>query len=266
MINKEQNGYCIHCDGCSNSILMVEAKDYKELHASAKESGWINRKINEEWLNFCSDVCYQNKIKLLSKCNSIDNQDKSGIFDIELNYITNDTIKEQTKQLLNELPDYFFNVATSSTGKYHPKYCQGQGGLVRHTKAAVRVAVELLRLEYYQNANQWKDYIIASLILHDGLKHGYLKEDGTHNPYSDPKHPAYMTNFIVEKSKLLQPDAAQFLSSLVLTHMGQWNFNDRTGEYTAPKPQSSEQHFVHLCDYLASRKCMEIDSNEPFVL
>ena len=46
--------------------------------------------------------------------------------------------------LIDSLPDYFFEVAAASTGKYHPKYAQGEGGLVRHTKAAVKIAYELL--------------------------------------------------------------------------------------------------------------------------
>lgn len=43
------------------------------------------------------------------------------------------------------------------------------------------------------------------------------------------------------------------ISRLIASHMGQWNraFNSNV---TLPKPKSDIQQFVHLCDYLASRK------------
>ena len=69
---------------------------------------------------------------------------KEEMFKSELGYIKNDKIKESAKTMINLLPDYFFHEAASSTGKYHPKYALGDGGLLRHTKAAVRFAYELL--------------------------------------------------------------------------------------------------------------------------
>ena len=62
----------------------------------------------------------------------------------EINYIKNEKYRENAKILIEGLPDYFFSVPASSTGKYHPKFSSGDGGLVRHTKAAVRIAYELL--------------------------------------------------------------------------------------------------------------------------
>ena len=47
------------------------------------------------------------------------------------------------------LPEYFFEVAASSTGKYHPVYALGVGGLVRHTIAAVEIANEMYRMDMY---------------------------------------------------------------------------------------------------------------------
>ena len=46
--------------------------------------------------------------------------------------------------LIELLPNYFFEVPASSTGKYHPEFALGDGGLIRHTKVAVRIAYELL--------------------------------------------------------------------------------------------------------------------------
>ena len=73
--------------------------------------------------------------------------DKVKTFEKELEYIVDDNIKESAKTMIELLPDYFFHEAASSTGKYHPSYALGDGGLVRHTKAAVRVAMNYLVIQ-----------------------------------------------------------------------------------------------------------------------
>ena len=55
---------------------------------------------------------------------------KSDLFKDELNYLKNEDIKKSAMELINLLPDYFFHEAASSTGKYHPKYALGDGGLL----------------------------------------------------------------------------------------------------------------------------------------
>ena len=64
--------------------------------------------------------------------------DKCKALETELNLIQNEQLKTLAQRLVLKLPDYFFTVAASSTGKYHPAYSLGTGGLLRHTKAAVR--------------------------------------------------------------------------------------------------------------------------------
>ena len=46
---------------------------------------------------------------------------------------------------IQNLPDYFFTVPASSSGKYHAKFASGEHGLIFHTKAAFYVATELLK-------------------------------------------------------------------------------------------------------------------------
>ena len=68
---------------------------------------------------------------------------KSDNFNTEIARINDNIIKEDTKYLLNNLPDYFYRVQAASTGKYHPRYALGELGLVRHVKAAVCLAHNL---------------------------------------------------------------------------------------------------------------------------
>ena len=55
--------------------------------------------------------------------------DKTRVFAKELLLIEDKYIRETTEKIITELPDYFFRTAASSTGKYHPKYALGDGGL-----------------------------------------------------------------------------------------------------------------------------------------
>ncbi len=181
---------------------------------------------------------------------------KDEKFKTEISYIKNEKYKENAKILINMLPDYFFEVAASSTGKYHPSFALGEGGLLRHTKVAVKIAKELLDDESigYMYSEKEKDLIIISIIMHDGLKHGLTKEK-----YTRFDHPILMANFIKDnKDKLtLTDEEVDFISTLISSHMGPWTTNPYS-EVVLPKPNNKYQRFVHMCDFLASRKFLDI--------
>lgn len=191
--------------------------------------------------------------------------DKCKALETELNLIQNEQLKTLAQRLVSKLPDYFFTVAASSTGKYHPTYSLGTGGLLRHTKAAVRIAAELLRLEMYSSLKLVQDYIIIALILHDGWKHGHYNEDGTFSQWTKSGHSRICAEWLEKDCiGLASNEVLNYIASLILTHMGQWNMDYKTGGCFAPKPATQEQCFVHLCDYLASRKCLEMNFDIPF--
>lgn len=169
--------------------------------------------------------------------------------------IQNIQIKELTKVVLKELSDYFFEAPASTTGKYHPKLGQGKGGLVRHTRGAVKVAEELFRNHTAHNFSDLeKDIIVSSLILHDGKKH--LDGGRTYNPL----HPKDMAEFIVERFKGTSFEIiAKLIAENISTHMGEWCTDKLSGEVILETPKTEMQKFVHLCDYLASRRGIEIE-------
>lgn len=171
----------------------------------------------------------------------------------ELNLIKDASVRLLTEKILNQLPKYFFEVPASSTGKYHPKFAEGPGGLVRHTKAAVKIANELFNLEMFSKLLPNRDLIISALILHDGLKHGDPKSE-----FTKFEHPALMKDFIMANDDYT--GNCPIIAALVFTHMGQWNTN-KYSSMALPKPESDCQKFVHLCDYLASRRFIDIDFN-----
>ncbi|MDD4000968.1 MAG: hypothetical protein PHX62_08790 [Bacilli bacterium] len=181
---------------------------------------------------------------------------KSDVFTYELNKIKDVSIKNFTIEVLNSLPDYFYSCAASSSGRYHPSYALGEGGLVRHTKAAVRIALDLFDCHTIQNYNDLqKDVIISALLLHDGLKHGL---EGS--KFTVAEHPMVIADYIEEKfSDKLDKEVLEKIVGCIRSHMGQWNTKFKSTEEIMPKPKGSMQSFVHLCDYLASRKALEFN-------
>lgn len=185
---------------------------------------------------------------------------KIEIFNKEINYIKNVKYKESLITLINLLPDYFFDVPASSTGKYHPKFALGDGGLVRHTKVAVRIGYELLNNDSIGNifTCDEKDLIIISLLLHDGLKSGIEQEK-----YTRFDHPLLASKFIRDnKEKLVFNDKElDLICTNIESHMGQWNI-DYNGNEVLPLPKNRYQKFVHMCDFLASRKFLDVEFND----
>lgn len=189
---------------------------------------------------------------------------KSELFKTELGYIEDSNIKEFAQVALDNLPDYFFTVAASSTGKYHPSYALGDGGLIRHTKAATRFANHMLQLE--QNREKFNETerscIISAIILHDGWKHG-----NGGSSFTTHEHPQVCADWVKTNelfNQYLTEETKKIISSAIESHMGQWNETKRS-KIVLEKPKTEIQRFVHMCDYLASRKDIEVlfDKEEP---
>ena len=185
---------------------------------------------------------------------------REEIFKNELDFIKSDRIRKSCIEMLKILPDYFFEIEASSTGKYHPNYALGKGGLVRHTKAAVRIAKELLGDacigdKYTQDE---KDLMIMALILHDGVKSGVPKEK-----YTRFDHPIMIGQMIMdnEENMELEMEEIEFLDDVIKTHMGPWT-TDYNGVEVLERPKTKYQNFVHMCDFLASRKFLEVPFDE----
>ncbi len=178
---------------------------------------------------------------------------KIKYFNTEINYIKNEVYQEDIKFLINLLPDYFFQIPASSTGKYHPKFASTKNGLLKHTKAAVRIAHDLFDTVNNFTDND-KDLIIMALIMHDGLKKGEVEEE-----YTRFDHPLLVSKLIMENAKNLKmsTDDVRKMCQLIESHMGKWNTN-KYSKVVLPTPKNELEKYVHRCDFLASRSYLNI--------
>ncbi len=169
--------------------------------------------------------------------------------------IVNEDIREFATVLVEGLPNYIWEVGASSTGKYHPAYSLGVGGLMRHQIAVVRFLNYFFELEQYNTkfTSREMDLMRVAGLVHDGRKSGE-QSNYERSKYTKFDHPIQMANVIRSyDGQYLNHDELEFMAHCIESHMGQWS-TDRKSSVILPKPMDEYQHFVHLADYLASRK------------
>jgi len=178
-------------------------------------------------------------------------EEKLNFFANELANITDKNLKEFVSIILTGTDDWFYHDAASTSGKYHPKFALGDGGLARHTRAVVYWVKEIARSEMFNVDARQTELLIAAAIIHDIRKHtatgGYIA-----------KHARAAHDLVIEtqaqNSGLLSADDAKYIADAVSTHMGIWGVRD--GER---KPTSDSEKLLHLADLMASRKEISLD-------
>lgn len=175
-----------------------------------------------------------------------------------INTINADDIKAFAWMLAEDLPEYIWHVGASSTGKYHPAYSLGEGGLMRHMIATLTFLNHMIGLAQYALSEREKDLMRVAALFHDGLKSG-TQEEYEESKYTKHEHPMLMGRQIMtyEGKCALNKQELAFIANSIASHMGQWNTSSRSKE-VLPKPVTLYQQIVHLADYLASRKDLEV--------
>lgn len=198
----------------------------------------------------------------------LSNKDKLEMYGDYLNEFKNPVVNRIVKKVIVNTPTIFFGVSTSSTGKNHPSATNGVAGLVKHSVATMLIAKDMLR----NDTMLWifkmtglteldKEIILAACLIHDNAKYGSKdKEEIDVKYYTEGNHPRLIKE-IAENAGLyneLKGEDLEILNriiKLIETHMGQWvKVKD---EEDLDKPSSYAQAFVHMCDYIVSRKTFD---------
>jgi len=230
-----------------------------------KAASWLIDKLkNGEDI---SPFDYEDKIKEFSSGDSSGVPKTEGgaynaqVFNSTIAKIHSPTVRSFLVAMIGKLPGYFYHVPASSTGKYHPSFALGDGGLVRHTLAALRVADDLLENESinYDLPLGGADMVRAAITIHDGWKQGLTGED--HTTFTHPLMPRKVYEQFVKGTLDFseeQEAVIEAILSAIDSHMGEWN-TSRYEETVLPKPANPLQRTVHLCDYMASRKYLSLE-------
>lgn len=209
----------------------------------------------------------------------------SKMFENELNYICNDTLRNIVADTLDASPECIQTIPASSSKRYHPEYAvvvghvndDGsvyEGGLMRHVKAAVGIAHSMIETNIFKgialpaNINDkeiietYKDSAYAAIILHDCCKPDDTEKHGTR--FDHPLLAAKLfkeaaVKYITKDNMDYMKMAVPLVHGAIASHMGEWNTAPYAKGIVLPTPQSGIERFVHICDYLASRKFLIFD-------
>ena len=186
----------------------------------------------------------------------------------------NPSLCKFAQEILNEIPEYFWKEAASSTGKHHPEYALGEGGLARHSLMVYRWLKMLLEA----NEQDMRDFVpgmVLACLFHDCCKRGMPdKVDLEHTKF---EHPLFAAKFILDRAEKFAKENQNFFEtsiededafkhniaaavSCTATHMGRFN-TSKHSEVVLPRPKTAIQYMVHLSDYIASRKCTTFDGD-----
>lgn len=199
-------------------------------------------------------------------------------FTKELSYIKNATLRRIVAETLDNSPECIVEIPASSSGKYHPAYTTGFGGLMRHIKAAVAIGFFMIETDifgnrmlgfdfkeqenYKQKLDLYADAAYAAIILHDCKKPDDTPKHGTKF-----NHPLLAADSFKEVArKHINKDNMEYMKVVVpmihnaiASHMGQWTTATYAKGIVLPAPATPIQLFVHECDFLASRKPLIFD-------
>jgi len=192
--------------------------------------------------------------------------------------IEDDDLRAFTYFILSQSHPTFWSIPSSSSGKYHPEYENGDGGLIRHIKVVMALALNAMRRfgyshEYQSDANQnakMRDIIAFAVITHDWGKNGHpLKDWGkfttkTHGEdtakiIEEELLPKFIKFFPEIKNQEELKDMVQQACFSIQHHYGIWS-----KEKLRPSDEKLNDiaRIVHEADYYSSRKIFASIDNE----
>ena len=172
--------------------------------------------------------------------------DKIAMFSKEIENITDVNLRKLAIEIIACADDYFFTIPASSSGKFHPPFSLGEGGLVRHTKCVVYMVnclCESFNIDEYK-----RDMLIVAALAHDIKKQGDCTEG---LGYTVHEHP------LLAASEILIPhNVMKTIVNTIQSHMGKWGADPKFigDKKPLPMPESDCAKILQAADYLASRK------------
>lgn len=192
-------------------------------------------------------------------------------FGPEFAEIKDQRIKDFTRRCFDVVcPDYFWVRAASKSGKYHPSFVTGDGGLARHVKYVC----------YWvgQNSRAWSgngqgddigpqnlfDCAMSAAIMHDMVKEG---DPGRRlKPTTIPMinyHGVELMEAIYDRvlGGKIEFDEQLLILYGVAAHMGIWTKPEKFQPWNLTGGAARQvATLVHMSDYAASRKIEDIIS------
>ena len=163
--------------------------------------------------------------------------------------------------LIDQLDDYWFIKPASSTGKYHPKFNNGEGGLVRHSLNVCMWWQQMYRafeqeLISFSGRDDIYDLGLIACLFHDAKKYGDTEENSrwVKKDHDVKSMEWFLHNVeIYEHTNDMNFDnkAINYIANAIDHHNGPWS--------THGAPRTIFEKLVFICDYASSQKIHEAE-------
>lgn len=177
------------------------------------------------------------------------NKTLNELLSYEVAQIDDYGIREFVKMTLDNVDPIHRIKPASSTGKYHPKYASGEGGLIRHIKVVVQNVIELIRATPAVESE--KDELIAAAILHDMWKY----PEGRDHEFTAFDHPAL-------GGQWCKDHGFDTIGRLIAAHQGIWTTSRQMPGFENEQPRKFDEWVLHYSDLMASRAYLACDFDE----
>ena len=202
-------------------------------------------------------------------------EQKVAVFQPLLDKFETEKMRLYCTDMIKLIPDYIFDMPSSTSGKYHnATQCQPHGQIY-HIIMFAEILNYLLALkcnkEKFKSEAQ-RDAMRCLPYLHDALKCGL---DGS--TYTVHEHPMLAGQWIREThvDHDIDDKVKEAIARMAERHSGEWTTSKKS-KVVLPEPENEMERLIHMCDILSSRNNIDMqppnylkdifeDMNEPLV-
>ena len=186
---------------------------------------------------------------------------KVAVFQPYLDKFETEEMRLYCADMIKQIPDYIFEMPSSTSGKYHNKTQCLPHGQIYH----IIMFAEIMNYRLALKGNQEKfkfpvqrDAMRCTPIFHDALKCGL-----NGSTFSVHEHPMLAGQW-VRDTKVehdIDDKIKEAIARMVERHSGEWTTSKKSS-IVLPEPENAMELFVHECDYLSSRSNIDMQIPE----
>ena len=188
-------------------------------------------------------------------------EQKVAVFRPYLDKFETEEVRLYCEDMIKQIPDYIFEMPSSTSGKYHNKTQCMPHGQIYH----IIMFAEIMNYRLALKGNQEKfkspaqrDAMRCTPIFHDALKCGL-----NGSTFSVHDHPMLAGQWVREAKVEHDIDdkIKEAIARMCERHSGQW-IDSKNSKVVLPEPENAMELFVHECDYLSSRSNIDMQIPE----
>lgn len=198
-----------------------------------------------------------NNTKLIEGEKQMIEEQKIAVFQPLLDKFETEEMRLYCMDMIEQIPDYIFDMPSSTSGKYHNKtQCQPHGQIY-HILMFAEILNYLLALKCNKEkfkSPQQRDAMRCVPIFHDALKCGL--EGGS---WTVHEHPMLAGKWVREAhvEHNIDDKAKEAIARMCERHSGEWTTSKKS-KVILPEPENEMERMIHMCDILSSRNNIDM--------